>query len=401
MGLISNRRRPASAPRTASLVRMIVVGTDWRMLLIVFGSAALLALATQQPFHYRFQAGVEWGSVSDLPFMQGFYPPESASQDNTWRWSPESAQISVPGVGQRPLTVDLAIVSHQGIWQPQSAPVTMTIDAGAGSIVIPLRPTPAHYRLYVPASALRDGALHLWLHSKPWSNPGDPRSPTPGIWYNLYVVLDIFSRKIVGWLIAEREDAALAEVMIAQCYTREGVQPDQLTLHADRGAPMTSKTIAELLIDLGVAQSHSRATISDDNPYSEAQFKTMKYGPTYPERVVDIDGSRVWMRGFAGWYTTEHMHSGIAFLPLEVVDSGRGPEVIAARQAVLDGAFAAHPERFPRGRARAPQLPTQVGINLPKPSPASACSIIRGSRTTASKIVYTPVYPNAAERRTY
>ncbi|MEI7772282.1 MAG: hypothetical protein WCI67_19990, partial [Chloroflexales bacterium] len=177
MGLISNRRRPASAPRTASLVRMIVVGTDWRMLLIVFGSAALLALATQQPFHYRFQAGVEWGSVSDLPFMQGFYPPESASQDNTWRWSPESAQISVPGVGQRPLTVDLAIVSHQGIWQPQSAPVTMTIDAGAGSIVIPLRPTPAHYRLYVPASALRDGALHLWLHSKPWSNPGDPRSP--------------------------------------------------------------------------------------------------------------------------------------------------------------------------------------------------------------------------------
>jgi putative transposase len=227
---------------------------------------------------------------------------------------------------------------------------------------------------YTPPELLATGPRQVWS----WDIT-KLRGPTPGIWYNLYVVLDIFSRKIVGWLIAEREDAALAEVMIAQCYTREGVQPDQLTLHADRGAPMTSKTIAELLIDLGVAQSHSRPTISDDNPYSEAQFKTMKYGPTYPERFVDIDGSRVWMRGFAGWYNTEHMHSGIAFLPPEVVHSGHGPEVIAARQAVLDGAFAAHPERFPRGRPRAPQLPTQVGINLPKPSPANPTPTITGS----------------------
>jgi putative transposase len=227
---------------------------------------------------------------------------------------------------------------------------------------------------YTPPELLATGPRQVWS----WDIT-KLRGPTPGIWYNLYVVLDIFSRKIVGWLIAEREDAALAEVMIAQSYTREGVQPDQLTLHADRGAPMTSKTIAELRIDLGVAQSHSRPTISDDNPYSEAQFKTMKYGPTYPERFVDIEGARVWMRGFASWYNTEHMHSGIAFLPPEVVHSGRGPEVIAARQAVLDGAYTAHPERFPRGRPRAPQLPTQVGINLPKPSPADSTPTITGS----------------------
>jgi putative transposase len=197
------------------------------------------------------------------------------------------------------------------------------------------------------------------------------RGPTPGIWYNLYVVLDIFSRKIVGWLLDEREEAALAEVLIAESYTREGVQPQQLTLHADRGAPMTSKTLSELLIDLGVAQSHSRPTISDDNPYSESQFKTMKYGPTYPDRFASIEAARAWMGWFADWYNHEHKHSGIALLAPAVVHSGRAAEVIATRQATLDQAYAAHPERFPRGRPIAPQLPTQVGINLPRPSTAA------------------------------
>ncbi len=210
------------------------------------------------------------------------------------------------------------------------------------------------------------------------------RGPTPGIWYNLYVVLDIFSRKLVGWLLDEREEAALAEVLIAQSYTREGVQPQQLTLHADRGAPMTSKTLAELLIDLGVAQSHSRPTISDDNPYSEAQFKTMKYGPTYPDRFASIDAARAWMRWFADWYNHDHKHSGIALLPPAVVHSGRAPEVIAKRQETLDAAYAAHPERFPRGRPSAPQLPAQVGINLPRPSTAEPTTATSGALPTAS-----------------
>jgi len=202
------------------------------------------------------------------------------------------------------------------------------------------------------------------------------RGPTPGIWYNLYVVLDIFSRKIVGWLLDEQEAAALAEVLIAERYTREGVQPQQLTLHADRGAPMTSKTLAELLIDLGVAQSHSRPTISDDNPSSEAQFKTMKYGPTYPDRFASIAAARAWMRWFADWYNHDHKQSGIALLPPAVVHSGRAPEVIAKRQETLDAAYAAHPERFPRGRPSAPQLPAQVGINLPRPSAAAPTAAI-------------------------
>jgi putative transposase len=220
------------------------------------------------------------------------------------------------------------------------------------------------------------------------------RGPQPGLWYNLYVVLDIFSRKIVGWRIETREDAELAEEMIAESYIREGVQPKQLTLHADRGAAMTSKTLAELLLDLGVAQSHSRPTISDDNPYSESQFKTMKYGPSYPERFASLQAARAWMRWFADWYNHEHKHSGIALLPPEVVHSGRAPEVLAKRQETMNAAYEAHPERFPRGRPQVAQLPKEVGINLPRPvsvaEPTTATSeaqpaVAPGSRVSAAQ----------------
>lgn len=216
------------------------------------------------------------------------------------------------------------------------------------------------------------------------------RGPHAGIWYSLYVVLDIFSRKIVGWRIETREDAELAEALIAESYTREGVQPHQLTLHADRGAAMTSKTLAELLIDLGVAQSHSRPTISDDNPYSESQFKTMKYGPSYPERFASLQAARTWMRWFADWYNHEHKHSGIALLPPAVVHSGQAPEVLAKRQATLDDAYAAHPERFPRGRPQVAQLPKEVGINLPRPisvdEPTTAASEAQPTAPPASRV---------------
>jgi transposase InsO family protein len=138
------------------------------------------------------------------------------------------------------------------------------------------------------------------------------RGPSAGIWYNLYLVLDIFSRKIVGWRIKLREDAALAEALIADSYGREGVVPGQLTLHADRGTPMTSKTVAELLLDLGVAKSHSRPTISNDNPYSESQFKTLKYGPSYPERFESLQAARRWKVGRA-WRHTSFRCWGLLF----------------------------------------------------------------------------------------
>jgi putative transposase len=198
------------------------------------------------------------------------------------------------------------------------------------------------------------------------------RGRVPGVWYNLYVILDIFSRKIVGWLIAEHEDADLAEVLIVESCAREGIAPQQLTLHADRGAPMTSKTVAELLIDLGVARSHSRPSVSNDNPYSESQFKTMKYGPWYPERFTSIAEARVWMRAFAAWYNTEHRHSGIGLLTPQVVHSGQASAQVLARQGVLDAAYGTHPERFVRGRPAPPVVPSVVGINLPQPSIVAA-----------------------------
>lgn len=210
------------------------------------------------------------------------------------------------------------------------------------------------------------------------------RGPKAGFWYSLYVILDIFSRKIVGWLIAEREDADLAEVLIAESCAREGILPQQLTLHADRGAPMTSKTVAELLIDLGVARSHSRPTVSNDNPYSESQFKTMKYGPWYPERFTSIDDARAWMRTFVAWYNTDHRHSGLGLLTPQVVHSGQAGAQVAVRQAVLDTAYAGHPERFVRGQPTPPVVPAVVGINLPDPSIPVATPATPALRPTAS-----------------
>ena len=214
------------------------------------------------------------------------------------------------------------------------------------------------------------------------------RGPYAGLYYSLYVVLDIFSRKIVGWRVETCEDAELAEALIAESYVREGVGPKELTLHADRGAVMTSKTLAELLIDLGVAKSHSRPNISDDNPYSESQFKTMKYGASYPERFGSLEEARGWVQGFVEWYNHEHKHSALALLPPAVVHSGRAEEVLARRQQALDAAYEAHPERFPRGRPKVGQLPKEVGINLPRPTvgePTTATSEAQPAPPGASR----------------
>ena len=191
------------------------------------------------------------------------------------------------------------------------------------------------------------------------------RGPAPGIWYNLYVIIDIFSRAIVGWLIADREDADLAEALFAKTYQRQGIRPRQLTVHADRGAPMRANTLGALFQNLGVTASHSRPTVSNDNPYSEAQFKTMKYSVHYPERFESLTEARRWMRRFVAWYNYEHRHSGIAMLPPTAVHTGAAAAQLTARQAVLDAAYAAHPYRFVKGAPQIARLPDQVGINVP------------------------------------
>jgi putative transposase len=189
--------------------------------------------------------------------------------------------------------------------------------------------------------------------------------PAKWTYYYLYVLLDIYSRYVVGWMVAHQEAAALAERLLADTITAQGIDAGQLTVHADRGTSMTSKPVAMLLADLGVTRSHSRPHVSDDNPYSESQFKTLKHHPTFPDRFGSLQDTRAFCQRFFGWYNHEHRHSGIALLPPADVHYGRADQVITARAAVLEGAYAAHPERCVRKPPQPPRLPEAVWINKP------------------------------------
>jgi len=184
-----------------------------------------------------------------------------------------------------------------------------------------------------------------------------------GVFLCAYVIIDLFSRYIVGWLVAERESKQLAELLFAETLDRHGVVPGQLVVHADRGSTMKSSTLADLFAALGVTRSFSRPHVSDDNAFSEAQFKTLKYQPDYPERFTGREHGRAWMQQFVGWHNDEHHHSGLSlFTPADVFHA-RVPEVAARRQAALDAAYALHPERFPHGPPRVTLPPNEVSIN--------------------------------------
>ena len=184
--------------------------------------------------------------------------------------------------------------------------------------------------------------------------------------YPLYTVLDIFSRYVVGWMIAEEESSELARQLIAETAQKQGIEPNQLTLHADNGSPMKGKALGQLLLDLGISQSHSRPHTSDDNPFSEAHFKTLKYQPDYPDRFASIAASRDWARTFFGWYNGEHYHSGLNLLTPASVHYGEATYLQQQRQAVMLTAYASHPTRFRRGEPLVKGAPTAVYINPPK-----------------------------------
>lgn len=192
--------------------------------------------------------------------------------------------------------------------------------------------------------------------------------PAKWTYYYLYVILDVFSRYVVGWMIAEREAATLAEELIEQTCLRQGIQRGQLTIHADRGSAMTSKPVALLLADLGVTKTHSRPHVSNDNPYSEAHFKTMKYRPAYPSRFGSQQDARAWAKAFFDWYNYEHHHTGLALLTPADVHFHRAQSVLQKRQAVLEAAYARTPERFVKGAPAPMQAPQAVWINPPKPA---------------------------------
>lgn len=199
--------------------------------------------------------------------------------------------------------------------------------------------------------------------------------PTTWTYYYLYDIMDVFSRYVVGWMIAERELASLAEELIATTCDRQNIQPNQLTLHADRGSSMTSKSVALLMADLGVTKTHSRPHVSNDNPFSEAQFKTLKYRPDYPVRFGCQSDARGWAQEFFNWYNYQHHHVGLALLTPADVHFGRSEPVLARRQEVLNAAFEKNPERFVKGVSKPAQLPTAVWINPPKPAMHSATEL--------------------------
>jgi putative transposase len=192
--------------------------------------------------------------------------------------------------------------------------------------------------------------------------------PAKWTYFYLYVLLDIYSRYVVGWMVAHRESAALAKKLIAESVRKQSIERGQLTVHADRGSSMTSKPVALLLADLGVTKTHSRPSVSNDNPFSEAQFKTLKYRPEFPDRFGSIEDSRAFCVGFFDWYNNRHYHSGLALLTPVTVHYGEAAAVIERRGDVLAAAYAAHPERFVRRAPQPAAPPTAVWINPPKPA---------------------------------
>ena len=191
------------------------------------------------------------------------------------------------------------------------------------------------------------------------------RGPVKWTYFYLYVLLDIYSRYVVAWLLADCESGAHAKRMIEQAYRQQNVEPGQVTIHADRGPAPAGKVVAQFLADLGLTKSHSRPHVSNDNPYSESQFKTMKYRPQFPDRFGSQPDALGFCRIFFPWYNMDHRHSGIAMLKPEMVHYGRAAAVLAKRHQVLLAAYAAHPERFPKGPPCPQQLPSAVWINPP------------------------------------
>ena len=197
------------------------------------------------------------------------------------------------------------------------------------------------------------------------------KGPVKWVYFHLYVILDIFSRYAVGWMVATRENTELAKRLIRETCEKHGIEPGQLDIHADRGTSMKSKGLADMLADLGIAKTHSRPHVSNDNPYSESQFKTLKYRPEFPGNFGSLQDARAFCGPFFDWYNNDHRHSGIGMLTPETVHYNLAEQALAARGRVMRQAYEAHPERFVRGLPSPQTLPSAAWINPPTPSSAS------------------------------
>jgi putative transposase len=233
----------------------------------------------------------------------------------------------------------------------------------AGAAEVRERRHQRRHPAYTKPELLATGPNHVWS----WDIT-KLRGPVKWTDYSLYVILDIFSRYVVGWMVAEGESAALAERLLKATCEKQGIRAGALTIHADRGTAMTSKLVALLLADLGVTRTHARPHVSDDNPYSEAQFKTLKYHPTFPARFGSVQDARAFCQGFFRWYNTEHRHDALGLLTPASVHHGRVDVILDHRRTVLAAAYAAHPERFVRKPPEPLAPPTAAWINPPTPA---------------------------------
>jgi transposase InsO family protein len=189
--------------------------------------------------------------------------------------------------------------------------------------------------------------------------------PAKWTYYYLYVILDIFSRRVVGWCVVDRESAELFRALFEESFLKHEIPPGQLTLHADRGAPMKAKTTAQLMADLGVTKTHSRPHVSNDNPFSEAAFKTLKYQPEFPKNFGCTEDAQIFCRHYFKWYNEDHHHSALGLMTPNQIHYGQADDIIAARQIVLDSAYQTHANRFVHNPPHPPEKPTAVWINPP------------------------------------
>lgn len=222
-----------------------------------------------------------------------------------------------------------------------------------------------HHPKYTKPELLATGPNQVWS----WDIT-KLKGPRKWSYLYLYVILDIYSRCVVGWMVAHRESASLAERLIMETCEKQGIIKDQLTIHADRGTSMKSKLVAQLLADMGVTKTHSRPYTSNDNPYSEAQFKTLKYHHTFPRSFGCIEDAQSFLRRFFDWYNRQHRHSGIGYVTPESLHTGHAHEIREKRCEILRSAYAKHPERFVKGIPLPPQIPQAAWINKPQEAAA-------------------------------
>ncbi len=317
---------------------------------VVGTSAACAALAVSRATHYRRTRGPRHGPPAPRPS-----PARTLS--GTERTAILELLHSERFVDAAPAAV-VATLLDEGRYLASERTLYRIL---AGADEVRERRNQLRHPAYARPELLATGPNELWS----WDIT-KLRGPAKWTHYCLFVILDVFSRYVPGWMVAHRESAALAERLIEATVRKQGIVRDRLTVHADRGSSMTSKPVALLLTDLGIAKTHSRPHVSNDNPYSESGFKTLKYRPGFPDRFGSIEDARAFCGDFFAWYNTCHRHSGIALYTPADVHHGRAVALQQLRAGVLAGAYAAHPERFVKGPPRARPVPTEVWINRPE-----------------------------------